>query len=81
MVYFGVFLLCFIKAVAPPFSGFVPALTDNAPFYVMPACLPPFWLDILTSTPIKKKKKNSRCSHPNLLAVSLPSPALITFKN
>ena len=38
MVYFGVFLLCFIKAVAPPFSGFVPSLTDTAPFYVMPAC-------------------------------------------
>lgn len=37
MVYFGVFLLCIIKGVAPPFSGSVPALTDNAPFYVMPA--------------------------------------------
>jgi len=54
MVYFGVFLLCFIKAVAPPFSGSVPALTDTAPFYVMPPCLPPFWSDNLTLTPIKK---------------------------
>ena len=39
MVYFGVFLLCFIKAVAPPFSGFVPALTDLRLFtWCLPAC-------------------------------------------
>ena len=50
----GVFLLCFIKAVAPPFSDFVPALTETTPFYEMPACLPPSWSDILTLTPIKK---------------------------
>lgn len=41
MVYFGVFLLCFIKAVAPPFSGSVPSLIDTMPFYVMPAYPPP----------------------------------------